>query len=390
MTDIFIFNNTEVIILSILGITLLTQIIYYSTLYNRIHRHNLSANKGKIAFSTEYPPLSVIICAKDASKELEENLPSILEQDYPEFEVIVVNNNSSDESEDLLTLMENKYPHLYHTFTPDSARYISHKKLALTVGIKASKYDWLVMTETNCKPVSKDWLKLIARNFTNETDIVLGYSGYERGKGWFQRKVSFDNLFHAIRFLGFALIHKPYMGIGRNMAYRKELFFKNKGFSAHLNLQRGDDDLFINRIATSENTHVETDMNACVCMKPIEYKKQWKEEKISYAVTSQYYKGIQRYLLGLETFSRLLFYVSFISLLVLSIQNKSWGITGICTLIYITRYICQAIVINKTTKDFGGSGYWFTLPIFDLLQPLCNARLKIIRRFRRKRNFMRK
>ena len=91
--------------------------------------------------------------------------------------------------------MENKYPHLYHTFTPDSARYISHKKLALTVGIKASKYDWLVMTETNCKPVSKDWLKLIARNFTNETDIILGYSGYERGKGWFQRKVSFDSRF---------------------------------------------------------------------------------------------------------------------------------------------------------------------------------------------------
>ena len=95
MTDIFIANNTEVIILSILGITLLTQIIYYSTLYNRIHRHNLSANKGKIAFSTEYPPLSVIICAKDASKELEENLPSILEQDYPEFEVIVVEDGSS-------------------------------------------------------------------------------------------------------------------------------------------------------------------------------------------------------------------------------------------------------------------------------------------------------
>ena len=104
----------------------------------------------------------------------------------------------------------------------------------------------------------------MARNFTSRAQIVLGYSGYERGKGWLHKRVSFDNLFTSMRYLGYALAGKPYMGIGRNMAYRKELFYAQKGFSAHLNLQRGDDDLFINRTATAENTRIETDANGVV------------------------------------------------------------------------------------------------------------------------------
>ena len=165
--------------------------------------------------------------------------------------------------------MEEKYPHLYHSFTPDSARYISHKKLALTLGIKASKYDWLVFTETNCIPASKDWLKLMARNFTSQTQVVLGYSGYDRTKGWLHKRTAFDTLFQSLRYLGFALAGKPYMGIGRNLAYRKELFFQQKGFSKYLNLQRGEDDLFINQLATPSNTRVETDINATTRINPV-------------------------------------------------------------------------------------------------------------------------
>lgn len=390
MKDIFAFNQTEIILLICLAVMLLLQALYYFTLYNRIHRRSIAVGKGKVAFTDEQPPLSVVICAKDASLDLKENLVSVLEQDYPQFEVIVVNDNSSDETEDVLTLMENRYPHLYHTFTPDSARYISHKKLALTVGIKACKYEWLVMTEADCRPSSPEWLRTIARNLTPGTDIVLGYSCYEKGKGWFRRKVAFDNLFNAMRYLGFALIGKPYMGIGRNMAYRKELFFKNKGFSSHLNLQRGDDDLFINQIATPANTRVETDPKASVRMQPPTYKKFWKEEKLSYATTSQYYKGIQRYLLGAETASRLLFYLFFIALVVISSLCHSWAMVGIAILIYLVRFTCQCIVINHTAKDLNERNFRLTLPLFDILQPLANLKFKLIRKFRRKSDFMRR
>lgn len=227
--EAFTFNPVELIVLSAAGILFIIQLIYYLGLYNRIHLRNKAVRKEETHFTRELPPLSVIICARNEADNLRKVLPAILEQDYPQFEVIVINDASTDETEDVLGYMEEKYPHLYHSFTPDSARYISHKKLALTLGIKASKHDWLVFTETNCLPASNQWLKLMARNFTSQTQIVLGYSGYDRTKGWLHKRVAFDTFFQSLRYLGFALAGKPYMGIGRNMAYRKELFFKQKG-----------------------------------------------------------------------------------------------------------------------------------------------------------------
>ena len=285
--------------------------------------------------------------------------------------------------------MEEKYPHLYHSFTPDSARYISHKKLALTLGIKASKHDWLVFTETNCMPASNQWLKLMARNFTSQTQIVLGYSGYDRIKGWLHKRIAFDTLFQSLRYLGFALAGNPYMGIGRNMAYRKELFFKQKGYSKYLNLQRGEDDLFINQIVTKTNTRVETDFNATMRIQPVYRYKDWKEEKISYMATARFYRGAQRYLSGFETFSRLLFYVACMAGIVFGILNFHWLVAGIALLIWLLRYITQAIVINRTAKEMGGGRkYYFSLPIFDILQPIQSLNFKLCRLFRGKGDFM--
>lgn len=373
-------NTTELIILSASGVLFIIQVIYYLGLYNRIHTHNKAVRQNKMNFSEELPPLSVVICAKNESENLRSFLPFVLEQDYPNFEVIVINDGSTDESEALLSTLDKDYPHLYHSFTPENSRYISHKKLALTLGIKASKHDWLVFTEANCYPVSKDWLRLMARNFTPNTDIVLGYSGYERGKGWAHKKIAFDTLFTSIRYLGYALIKKPYMGIGRNMAYRRELFFKQKGYSAHLNLQRGDDDLFINKIATKTNTRVETDVNATVRMKPLKYKKDWWESKISYVATSKCYKGIQRFMLGFETMTRVLFYAGVIAAITLGILDKHWMVVGIAGLVWLLRFTIQAIVINKTAKDMGEKRrYYFTLPIFDILQPLQSLQFKFFR-----------
>lgn len=375
-------NTIELILLSTVGVLFLIQVIYYLALYNRIHAHNKAVRQNKLSFSEALPPLSVVICAKNESENLRSFLPSVLEQDYPEFEVIVVNDGSTDESEELLSTLAKDYPHLYHSFTPENSRYISHKKLALTLGIKASKHEWLVFTEANCYPVSKDWLRLMARNFTPGTDIVLGYSGYERGKGWIHKKIAFDALFTSMRYLGYALAKKPYMGIGRNMAYRRELFFKQKGYSAHLNLQRGDDDLFINKIATSKNTRVETDVDAIVRMKPIQYKTDWREEKVSYMATSQHFKGSQRFMLGFETFTRILFYLAIIATITLGILNKHWLVAGIGGLIWLVRYIIQAVTINRTAKDVKESRrYYFTLPIFDIIQPLQSLGFKLFRIF---------
>lgn len=389
--EAFTFDTAELIILSAAGALLIIQYIYYFSIYYRMHRRNIAERKDGLHFTKELPPLSVVICARNESENLRRFLPAVLEQDYPQFEVIVINDGSTDESEEVLSAFEERYPHLYHSFTPENARYISRKKLALTLGIKASKHEWLVFTEANCMPASNQWLRMMARNFTSHTQIVLGYSGYERGKGWLHKRVSFDALFTALRYLGFALAGMPYMGIGRNLAYRKELFFKVKGYSTHLNLQRGEDDLFINQIANADNTRVETDAQAIVRMQPVERYKEWKEEKVSYMATARYYKGAQRLLLGLETFTRLLFYGACLSGIVIGIINLHWLVAGIALVIYLLRFTVQAIVINQTASDQKEKRhYYFSLPVFDILQPLQTLNFKLYRLYRSKSDFMRR
>lgn len=389
--ETFAINSTEQYLLTAAGILLVVQLIYYLVLYNRIGRRNRKAQRNELHFTQELPPLSVIICARDEAENLRRNLPAILTQDYPEFEVIVINDGEKNEREDYLLQLEEQYRNLYHSFVPDSSRYISRKKLAVTLGIRASRHDWLVLTEANCQPQSNQWLRLLARNFTPHTEVVLGYSGYERGKGWLRRCFAFDGLFNAMRYLGFALGGHPYMGIGRNLAYRKQLFYDQKGFSAHLNLRRGDDDLFVNQVAHGENTRVETDPEAIVRMQPIYRGKDWREEKIGYASTARQYKGLQRWLAGLETFSRLLFYAAWLSMTVMGILNFHWMVAGIGVLLFLLRFAVQAIVINATAQSLNEKyRYRLTLPLFDLLQPLQSLWWKLCYLFRDKREFLRK
>lgn len=389
--ETFTFNMTEQVLLASVGILLFIQSLYYFCLYNRIHTHSRVVKQSDADSTQDLQPLSVIICASEEVDNLRRNLSAILEQDYPRFEVIVINDGDTDESEDYLTLLEEEYPNLYHSFVPNSSRYVSRKKLALTLGIKASKYDWLVFTEANCRPESSQWLRTMARNFDPRAQVILGYSGYERGKGWLHKRVSFDNLFTSMRYLGYALVGSPYMGIGRNMAYRKELFYNQKGFSAHLNLQRGYDDLFINQVATGKNTRVEIDKNAIVRMEPVYNAKSWREEKINYMATAQYYEGLQRYLSGLETTTRLLFHAAWIAALITGMLNSHWLVAGTAFTAFAIRYIIQAFVINRTAKDLEEKRrYFFTLPVFDVLQAMQSLSWKLYCSVGKRSDFIRK
>lgn len=389
--EIFNLDTTEWALVAIVLFFLLIQTLYYLCLYNKMYRHNKAVKAGEVHFSQELPPVSVIITAREECNNLRQNLTDILEQDYPQFEVIVVNDGNTDESEDYLTLLQEHYPHLYHSFVPASSRYISRKKLAISIGIKAAKYEWLLFTEANCRPVSNQWLRLMARNFTSHTDVVLGYSGYRREKEHKQRFINFDNLFNHLRFLGCALAGKPYMGLGRNLAYRKSLFFRQKGFTEHLHLQHGADDLFVNQVAKGSNTRVECEADAVVRMSPVMRNKLWREEKIGYTSTSFHYHGLQRWLLGLETTSRLLFHASWMIAIVVGILKQQWLLAGIGLLLFILRYLLQAIIINKTAKQLNESyRFYFLLPWLDILQPLQSLRWKLYCRFRKKAEFMRK
>ena len=368
------------------GILFFIQSCYHLGLYRNLYLHSRKEKQ-----ETDTPPLSVILVAKDAASDLQKNLPAILEQDYPDFEVIVIYDQSSDDDcEDVLKLLEDKYPHLHHSFIPDSARYISHKKLGITMGIKASHHEWLVFTEPNCRPSSNQWLRKMARNFTNGTDIVLGYSNYEKTKGWFNRKVTFDTLLNAMRYLGKAVDGHPYTGCGRNLAYRKSLYYEQKGFTSHLNLQRGEDDLFINQVANGKNTRVEASPESIVRITAPHYKKDWYEDKLSYHLTSRLYKGFSRYLMGFETCTRLLFLLMVIVCIVYGILTQSWIVLGTAIMLWLLRYLMQVMVFRKTSIALGERKFYSTLLLFDWMQPLWNFRLKLSQRFSRKDEFMRR
>lgn len=371
------------------GVLFATQATYHLSLYNKLHIHNKQTKQADEA-PIHTPPLSVIIVVKNTTEELQQNLTAILEQDYPEFEVIVIHDRSADDCDDTLKLLEDKYPHLYHTFIPYSARYISHKKLGITMGIKASRHDWLVFTEPDCRPQSNQWLRKMARNFTPTTEIVLGYSNYEKRSGWFNKKITFDTLLNAMRSLGMALSGHPYTGNGRNLAYRKKLYYKHKGFTSHLKLQRGEDDLFINETANARNTRVETSPESIMRIAMPKYKKIWYEEKISYAATSRLFQGTTRYLMGWETCSRLLFYATTSAACITGALSHQWITPAIAFFLWIIRFAIQLIIFRKTCKDLSEHKFAALLPVFDILQPIWNLRFKLQRRMRRKDEFMRK
>ena len=381
----------EIILVSIAGALFIIQLLYLFIVYGAINRRKNNVVKDKIKFSDELPPLSVIVCAHDQAEYLQQNLPALLKQDYPEFEVIVINDNSTDDTKEVLTLLSQEYPHLYHSFTSQSARYISHKKLSLTLGIKAAKNEWLVFTEPDCKPTSDQWLRLMARNFTPEKEIVLGYSSFESNPKKRQRFIAFDTLITSMQYLGMALIGNPFMGVGKNMAYRKSLFIKNKGFASNLHLLRGEDSIFINRYATSKNTAVETDADAMMTVNTWNNRKTWKEEKMNYLVSAKYFKGMQRFSLGFETFTKYLFYGFCIAGLVTSIIFRNIPFIPIYPCLILLRYLFIGFVWNKTAANLGESQrYYLTIPLFDLYQPIRTWALKIRLSFTRKKDFIRK
>ncbi|MBR2618582.1 MAG: glycosyltransferase, partial [Paludibacteraceae bacterium] len=240
-------------------VCLLIQWVYYLGFFTRLFRYARKCRKGKVAFNETYPPVSVIVCARNESLNLEAYLPILLEQDYPEYEVIVVNDRSTDDTEDTLKLLGYKYPHLKTTFIPDRARFIDSKKMAVTLGIKSASNDLLLFTDADCYPRSKNWLQLMARNFTDQTQIVLGYGAYTYKKGFLNFLIRFDTLTIGIWYLNMAWGRRAYMGVGRNMGYRQGFFLQTSGFTKHLNLQSGDDDLFINENSQKGNTRIEID-----------------------------------------------------------------------------------------------------------------------------------
>lgn len=383
MERLLLFSNTEIILTGLLTGLFIIQLLYSLITYAHPWRE---ARKAKPKEAKEHPPVSLIVYARNESVNLKNHLLPLLTQNYPEYEVIVINDGSTDESDEVLKTFENEYKHLYHTYIPEDVKYLSRKKLALTIGIKAAKHDILLFTEANCQPLSENWIASMARNYTSETTIVLGFCAYGYHQGFLHKLISYDNLLNGLQYITSALSQHPYTGNGRNLSYRKELFFQHKGFYKSLNLHAGDDDLFINESATKSNTRLEYTPESITEMTKIEQFKVWKEMKASRAATQHYYKGWNQMFFRLESASLLLFLLAMIASICTGIYGN-WLVTAFALLLYALRFTAKAVVLHKSACMLRQNPATSWLPILELMQPLFNIYIHIYRIFRGKNDY---
>jgi glycosyltransferase involved in cell wall biosynthesis len=333
------------------------------------------------------PPVSVIVYAKNESHNLEMHLPALLSQQYPEYEVIVINDGSTDESDEVLARLGTSHPNLYHTFIPQESKYLSRRKLSLTLGVKAAKHDILFFIEANCRPMNDQWLASMVKNYGEGTMITLGYCAYTTHKGFLHKLIGYDNLISGVQYISAALAGRPYSGSGRNLSYRKQLFFEHKGFSHSLNLHAGDDDLFVNESATRTNTRVEYTPGSITEMAPVEYFKVWQEMKVSRASTAHHYRGWQWLFYRVESLTSALFLLTIAASLTLGVSGKNPYVIAAAALLYILLYITKAIVLSKLATMLRQHTFTAQLPLLELSRLFINTYVLIYRTFRGKHDY---
>jgi poly-beta-1,6-N-acetyl-D-glucosamine synthase len=355
--------NIEIILQSIQGYFLIllflsfsVQIYFYFFVFRKVviyKNHNPQIKKHAP------PPISVIIAAKDEEKNLRKNLQKVLNQDYTTFEVIVVNDGSTDNSEQYLNDLQKLHTNLRIVTIENS----TGKKNALSIGIEQSKNNHLLFTDADCYPVSSNWISTIATYFTEGKQIVLAHGSYEKRSSILNNFICFDSFFISIQYFGAAIIGQPYMGVGRNLAYTKSIWQQNNGFSSHKHLISGDDDLFIISAATNTNTAICLNPAATTISETKNTLKEFIKQKSRHVSTSKKYNITELFLSGGELLSRFIFYVS---LIVLFFSNYF----ALSLALLLIKQIFAIVILRKYSKKINEHYKFYYYIIFDIFAPL--------------------
>ena len=327
-------------------------LFFYDFLFFKLttHKSNKKIFKGAV---------SIVVCAKNEANNLRRLLPILLKQDFAVFEVVLVNDQSDDETSIILEEFAIQYDNLV-LVTIDS--HITHrpgKKFALTLGIKTAKYDHILLTDADCLPSSKNWVQLICNNF-NSSEIILGFGGYEKKSGLLNKIIRYDTFNVAKQYFSYSLSGFSYMGVGRNMAYNKSLFFDNKGFANHIHIASGDDDLFIQEVAKSDNVAIEMSVDSHTISNVAENWKQWVYQKRRHITAANLYKKKFKFFLALYPNAQLLFWLSFIILISLGYQS--------IILILLSLKLCVSYLVHyKPMKQLGSIDLYLMHPFYEII-----------------------
>ncbi|HVZ25731.1 MAG TPA: glycosyltransferase [Sediminibacterium sp.] len=315
------------------------QIFYYLYFFRRLAFYRKPEKISRFEH-----PVSIIICARDEAENLTKNLPGVLVQNYPTtHEIIIVNDNSTDEGRYVIDEFKKSFKNINHIQLTQEAKMITGKKFPLSIGIKSAKHEIVLLTDADCTPASEFWIQKMQDAYEDDTEIVLGYGAYIKRPGLLNKLIRFETFHTALQYLSYALAGTPYMGVGRNLSYKKEVFLRNKGFSSINQIPSGDDDLFINQVANAENTRIEIDPDTHTLSEPKKRWSDWMTQKYRHYTTSKYYKPKHKFLLGLYSFTLFLVY----PLLAVCIIFFHWWIA---LAVYGVRLLIQAVVYFKAMK----------------------------------------
>ncbi len=356
-----------------LQICFFLQLYFILVIHSKLSFYKISQSEPSLE-----QPVSVIICARNELENLKVNLKYFLEQDYPDFEVVLVNDCSDDGSEWYLKELSAEYKHLKVVTLHDHPRFKHGKKFAVTIGIKASGNEHMLFSDADCQPSSNQWLRIMQSNFQEKTEIVLGYSPYVRKGGFLNTMVRFETFYTALNYLSFALAGNPYMGVGRNMAYKKSLFFRGKGFASHMHILSGDDDLFVNQNANSLNTVIEIHPDAQVWSEPVNSYSAYYRQKVRHQSAGSAYQRKHKQVLTVQALSGIFFYTFLLSLICL--QAQWWLVLTI----YVLRILAQVIVLVPAMRKLKTLDLIWWLPVLDFVYYFYVMLLTIVGLFKRK------
>ena len=302
--------------------------------------------------------ISVIVCAKNEAENVVRFIPLLAEQDYPDFEIILIDDASSDHTTEIFEEFEKQYSNVRLVKVENNEAFWGNKKYALTLGIKASQKDYLLFTDADCYPASKDWITTMSSQFTMHKTIVLGYGAYEKITNSFLNKIiRFETMLTAVQYFSWAKTGRPYMGVGRNLAYKKEEFYNVKGFISHMKIRSGDDDLFINQVAKSKNTTICYSPESFTYSQPKTSFKDWFTQKRRHVSTARFYKSFDKIQLALFYVSQLLFVL--LAIVLLAFQFQWIIVVSLIGFRYLFAWITLGFSAGKLKeKDVM---YWFPL-----------------------------
>ena len=332
----------ELAIVIIFVFAFFTQMIYYWGIFS-----GFAFYKDSPKDLTDAPPVSVVISARNEYHNLQKNLPLILAQDYPDFEVVVVNHASTDETKLYLKELQQTHSNLKIVQIDRDLNFFSGKKFPLSLGIKSAVNEILLLTDADCQPAGQNWIKLMATNYQEKTEVVLGYGPYREEKGFVNLLIRYDTVLVALQYFSFAVRGLPYMGVGRNLSYLRSTFFKNKGFTSHYKIPSGDDDLFIRQVANKQNTRIEINQASFMFSEAEKNFGKWLEQKRRHLTTGVHYNLKIKLLLSLFSITQSLFFASTIALLVL--QVFPYVVFGI----FLIRLISVAFIQKNVLKRCG-------------------------------------